>query len=122
MTADRPQPTHEQVSVDTAAVLAAAPIEPGMVRAHRLFRGAGVTVMGIAIDAGAVMKEHVAPAPILVQVIDGRIAFDVEGERFELPVGGMLHVAERVPHAVEALEPSRFLLMLLGTNERRARP
>lgn len=106
---------HQLLVGDVAALLAELPIEEGKVRSRRLYRGDDITVMGLAMDAGTVLREHVAPVPILVHVIDGRIGFEVDGRRHDLSPGGMIHVSAREPHAVEAVVPTRFLLMLLGS-------
>lgn len=106
---------HDVVIADALTLLRALPIEPGRVRSRRLFKAPDVTVLGVAIDVGAVMREHVAAVPILIHVIDGRIALELRGKRIDLPAGAMIHVDGRVRHSVEGLEPSRFLLMPLGT-------
>ena len=108
-------PGFEMLVADTQTLLRALPIEPGRVRSRRLFKSADLTVLGVAIDAGAVMREHVASVPILLHVLDGRAALELRRQRIELPVGAMVHVDGNVRHAVEGLEPSRFLLLLFGT-------
>ncbi|MEO8528235.1 MAG: hypothetical protein ABI435_04085 [Pseudolysinimonas sp.] len=104
----------EVLVADAATLLRALPLESGRVRSRRLFKTADLTVLGVAIDAGAVLREHVAAVPILIQVVDGRVALELRRQRLELPVGAMVHVDGNVRHAVEGLEPSRFLLLLLG--------
>jgi quercetin dioxygenase-like cupin family protein len=59
------------------------------------------------------MQDHSAQAPILIHVLEGRGAVQVRGTRVELPAGGLLHVESGLRHGVEALEPMRFLLLLL---------
>lgn len=113
--------THQLVMTDAAALLQELPIEPGQVKTRRLYSGAGVTVVGVAMDAGAVLAEHSAAPPILVQIAEGRVRFEIAGDEVAMPAGAMIHVAPRVPHSVIAEEPTRFLiLMLLGA--RPARP
>lgn len=104
--------THTLIAADLAALVDALPIEPGGVRSTRIHKGPGARIVRLSMDAGAVMKEHLAQAPLLVSVLDGRVALEVGGERIELGAGGLLQIAERVPHAVEALAPSHLLLIL----------
>jgi len=104
--------THTLIAADLAALVDALPIEPGGVRSTRIHKGPGATIVRLSMDAGTVMKEHIAQAPLLVSVLDGRVALEVGGERIELGAGGLLQIGERVPHAVEALAPSHLLLTL----------
>ncbi|MFC5500619.1 cupin domain-containing protein [Lysinimonas soli] len=107
-------PGYEVLIADAEALLRALPIESGRVRSHRLFKSAAVTVLGVAIDGGAVMHEHVVAVPILIQVVEGRVALELQQQRIELSAGAIVHVDGNVRHEVEGLEPTRFLLLLLG--------
>lgn len=97
-----------------AALVAAVPVEPGRVRSRKLFAGAGTTIMGLALDGGAVMREHRAPVPILVQLVEGEAVLEVDGRRIALVPGTLVHLEAGVRHQVEALTVSRLLLTLLG--------
>lgn len=107
-----PDATHTVIAADAAALIDALPIEPGGVRSTRIHKGPGATIVRLSMDAGTVMKEHMAQAPLLVSVLEGRVALEVLGERIELGAGGLLQIGERVPHAVEALAPSHLVLIL----------
>lgn len=109
MTAD-----HDLLVPDASVLLQALPIEPGRARSHRIFKSEDVTVVGVALDAGAAMREHVAAVPILIHVVEGEGVLEVGGTRHPLRAGTLVHVDARAPHAVEALAPTRFLLVLLG--------
>ncbi|WP_448004318.1 cupin domain-containing protein [Agromyces bauzanensis] len=104
--------THTVIAADLAALLDALPIEPGAVRSTRIHKGPGASVVRLSMDAGTVMKEHIAQAPLLVSVLDGHVALEVGGERVELRSGGVIHIDTRVPHAVEAIAPSHLMLTL----------
>lgn len=111
-----PVPTgHELLVPDSATLQKLLPIEAGRVRSRRLHHGGDGTVLGVAMDAGAVMREHIAPVPILIHVVEGQTGIVVDGEQIELSVGSLLHVEARVPHELEARVPTRFLLTLLGS-------
>lgn len=107
-------PGYEVLIADAEALLRALPIELGRVRSRRLFKSADLTVLGVAIDAGAVMREHVAAVPSLIQVVEGRAVLELQRRRIELSAGAMVHVDANVQYGVEGLEPTRFLLLLLG--------
>ncbi|MFD6949121.1 MULTISPECIES: cupin domain-containing protein [unclassified Nocardiopsis] len=67
----------------------------------------------MALDEDSGLKEHTSPSPILVQVVEGRVRFDVEGQSHELEPGGMVHVAASVPHTVTPVGAARILVILL---------
>ena len=107
----------------TTAVLIAAglddlalqnPIGAGTVSPHRTFDGEGFRVRHLAFDAGAVLAEHTAPVPIIVQVVEGSVLFDVDGHGYELTQGAILSVGGQVPHAVTARERARLIVTLVG--------
>ncbi len=58
------------------------------------------------------MREHHANSPITVQVLEGRIRFDVGGRTLELEQGHLVGVAEVLPHRVLGVEESAFLLTI----------
>ncbi len=58
------------------------------------------------------MHEHHADAPITVQVLEGRIRFDVDGQILELLPGHLISIAESLPHSVVGIEVSAFLLTI----------
>jgi quercetin dioxygenase-like cupin family protein len=107
---------HALLVANSAALVDVLPIEPGRVRSHRLFKSDDVTVLGVAMDAGAAMREHVAAVPILFHGVEGDAVLEVSGTRHPLRAGTMIHVDARVPHAVLAAAPTRFVLVLLGSH------
>ena len=106
-------PAHELIVADAATLCRALPIEPDSVRSRRLFKSADVAIVGVAMDAGAVMRDHVAQAPVLIQLVEGHAAVQVRNSRADLAAGALLHLDGGLRHSVEAFEPTRFLLILL---------
>ena len=66
----------------------------------------------IVMKAGQEMKEHKAPLPIVVQVVQGEIDFGVEGERLKLCEGDIIALEPAVPHDLMAKEDSVVRLTL----------
>lgn len=79
-----------------------------------LIKGEGINVALVMLKSGARLDEHRTRAPITVQVIDGKIALVVEGERSELAAGSILAIDRELSHAVEALSDSAFILTVGG--------
>ncbi|MDO8432091.1 MAG: hypothetical protein Q7S58_06725 [Candidatus Binatus sp.] len=69
-----------------------------------------VTIMLVALHAGAVMKEHRAAGPMTLAVIEGSIHFKACGEELVMRRGGLLALGDAIQHEVEALEESAFVL------------
>jgi quercetin dioxygenase-like cupin family protein len=70
-------------------------------------------VVAFAMDAGQELTDHSAARPAVVQVIEGRLAFTVGGERHELEAGDVVYLAPGERHAVLAVTPCRFALVLI---------
>ena len=70
-------------------------------------------VVAFAMDEGQELTDHSAARPVVVQVLEGRLAFTVAGEQHELHAGDVVYVAPGERHAVVALTPCRFVLVLV---------
>lgn len=106
--------SHLLLAASAADLTAAHPVEEGRVRPHRTLDGEGFKIRTLAMDAGAALREHRAPVPILVTVVSGRVLFRVDGIEYDLSAGGAIHVAASEPHELEAVEASHVLLTLMG--------
>lgn len=69
-----------------------------------------VTIVLLALHAGALLKEHHAEGPITVAVLEGTICFKASGEQRILRRGGLLALGDAIQHEVEALEDSALVL------------
>lgn len=66
----------------------------------------------IVFRAGQEMKEHSAPFPIVVEVVDGEIDFGVNGKRIALNRGMLITLEGHVPHDLLAKKDSVVRLSL----------
>jgi quercetin dioxygenase-like cupin family protein len=73
-----------------------------------------VEVIRIVMHSGKVIPEHDAPGQIIVQCLEGRIAFTASGTTTELGSGQMLYLKAKEPHAVRCLEDASFLVTILS--------
>jgi quercetin dioxygenase-like cupin family protein len=89
-----------------------SPLPAGAHTAKTLVKQPDMRIVLVVMKAGSVLKEHQAEARISVQTLSGRVRFRAAGESIELPTGKLLVVDKKVPHEVEALEDSTFLLSL----------
>jgi quercetin dioxygenase-like cupin family protein len=67
----------------------------------------------IAMTAGKEIAEHEAPGEIIVQCLEGKIAFTAKGSTTELKAGQLLYLNAKEPHSVRCIEDASFLLTIL---------
>lgn len=100
-------------ALSTEAVAERVPFVPGRVTPHRLLEAPEVRVVHIALDDGQELTEHMAPFPILVQVVAGSVDFEVNGETHRLDLGGLIHLPAKLLHAVTAIGQARIQITLI---------
>jgi quercetin dioxygenase-like cupin family protein len=90
--------------------------EPAWYRSDRnaltLLQADGMRLVLIALHEGAEMKTHIAPGIISVQVLEGHLGFEAEGQTTELKPGQLLTLQTGRPHRVVARQESVFLLTM----------
>jgi quercetin dioxygenase-like cupin family protein len=97
-------------------------LEPGWQsgqNARTLIKYDGLRVVLIALQARSKMPAHRTEGQVSIQTIAGHIQVRAEGRSFELRPGGLLALAQDVPHDVEALEESAFLLTIAWPSQKR---
>ncbi len=90
-------------------------LEPGWQsgqNAKTLVKYDGLRIVLIALQAGSGIPEHHTEGQISIQTIVGHIQVRADGRSFELRPGGLLALEQGLPHDVEALEESAFLLTI----------
>jgi len=68
------------------------------------------TVALFRFAAGGFLPPHRAPGAVFIQVLEGRMSFDLEGTPNIVAAGEMLVLAPGTPHDAKAIEPSLMLL------------
>jgi quercetin dioxygenase-like cupin family protein len=74
-------------------------------------QGGNVTLF--AFDAGQELSEHTAPFDAFVLVLEGALTLTIGGTSVRAIPGTIVRMPANIPHAVDALEPSRMLLIML---------
>jgi quercetin dioxygenase-like cupin family protein len=67
----------------------------------------------VALSKGMRLNEHKAEGAITVSVAEGTIRFTANGEDSSLEAGALLTLGGGIPHAVEALEESAFVVTVV---------
>lgn len=86
---------------------------PGGIASRILARAPGGNITLFAFDAGQGLTEHSSPYDALVLVVEGRFVLTIGGTPVTASAGEVVNMPANVPHAVDAVEPSRLLLMML---------
>jgi quercetin dioxygenase-like cupin family protein len=73
--------------------------------------GGNVTLF--AFDAGQGLEEHTSPFDALVLVLEGALALTIGGTAVRATPGTVVLMPGGVPHALDAAEPTRMLLVML---------
>ena len=77
-----------------------------------LVKNADFRIVLTVLQSKARLHEHMAAGRISVQVVAGHIRMHVEGKTFDLPAGHLMALDRAIPHDVQALEESAFLLTI----------
>lgn len=78
-----------------------------------LIKTKAIEVVRIVMAAGKEISEHEAPGEIVVQCLEGTIAFTAQGVTNELHGGEMLYLAAEEPHSVKCIAAASFLLTIV---------
>lgn len=66
-----------------------------------------------AFDKGQGLSGHSSPMDAYVQMLSGRMDITVGTQKFSLSTGQLVFMPATIPHALEALEPSKMLLTMV---------
>ena len=78
-----------------------------------LIRTEHLEVFRYALPAGKSIQEHTAAGLMIVQCIEGAVAFTALGRTQTLAAGDMLYLADAAPHSLAALADSSLLVTIL---------
>lgn len=82
-----------------------------------LFETSFTKEIRIAMQQGTAMKKHQTSFPIVVEIVDGKIDFGVNGEILNLKKGDLIALDGGVPHDLKAIENSIVRLTLTKYDE-----
>jgi len=78
-----------------------------------LVRAEQVEVIRLVVPAGKHMEEHKAKGELIVQCLEGRVAFTAFGTTHNLEAGKLLYLPTGEPHTVKGMENASLLLTIL---------
>lgn len=78
-----------------------------------LMKTDGMELIRLVIPAGKEIPPHRAPGEIMVQCIEGHVAFHHAGAAIDLQAGDLLHLCPKESHSLKGVEDSSVLVTLL---------
>jgi quercetin dioxygenase-like cupin family protein len=88
------------------------PTEQG-IASRVLAKASGGSVTLFAFDAGQGLTEHTSPFDALVTVLEGSLVLTIGGVPVRATPGTIVRMPASIPHAVDAPEAARMLLVML---------
>ena len=76
-------------------------------------RNKGGTTTLFSFDKGQTLSEHTAPFDAMAVIVDGWCEITIAGEPHSLSEGQMIVMPANVPHALEATEAFKMLLVMI---------
>lgn len=86
---------------------------PGQVVSKTLVQNEAVSMTIFAFSAGEEISTHESGGDAMVQVLDGRGIFTVDGKEFILGPGDSLVMPAGLPHAIRGEEDFKWLLTVV---------
>lgn len=86
---------------------------PRGIASRVLAKTGGGNVTLFAFDEGEGLSEHTAPFDAIVIVVSGSLKLTIGNVPVEAATGAIVRMPAGVPHAVDAVEVSRMLLVML---------
>ncbi len=100
-------------SLVVSGLAEALPVTASATTSRSLVDNDRVRVVALAFDTGEELTEHTATMPVVVQLLDGTMRFEVAGDEHQLAAGDCVYLAANEPHSLEALEPSLMSLVMI---------
>jgi quercetin dioxygenase-like cupin family protein len=87
--------------------------QPGQVVSRTLAQNAATSMTLFAFPEGEGLSTHTTPADALAIILDGRAAIAIGDETQTLGAGESVVMPANVPHALDAVEPFKMLLIII---------
>ena len=105
--------THTLNGGEAVALSSLVTATPQGIASRILAKTAGGNVTLFAFDTGEALSEHTSPFEALAFVLEGVCRFTVGGVESSAPPGTVVRLPANIPHALEAIEATRLLLVML---------
>ena len=90
-------------------------VQSGATISKTVMSSEGARLVLFSFDTGQELTEHTAAMPVVLSVVEGHVRVTADERTVDLRPGGMVHLATRLPHSVEAVEPTKLALLMLDS-------
>lgn len=111
-----PAPGAEMIAIDNLADMVEVAEESTVSRT--VLKAEGTRLVLFAFDTGQVLTEHTAAMPVVITAVSGHLKVGGSGRVVDLKPGGVIHLPARLPHTVEAVEPSVMSLLMVDSRQK----
>jgi len=87
------------------------------IASRMLAKTGGGNLTLFAFDRGQGLSEHTSPFEAFVMVLSGALELRIGGAAVPATPGTIVRMPADVPHAVDAVEPSQMLLVMLRSSD-----
>ena len=108
-----PIASNELVPAKAVALAAQVDHVAGSVVSRTLVKKSAGTITLVAFDAGQGLSEHQAHYDAFVQVVDGVGTLRIGGKDVVAKAGEVVVMPANIPHAVQAIERFKMLLVMI---------
>jgi quercetin dioxygenase-like cupin family protein len=91
---------------------------PAGIASRVLGKTSGASLTLFALDCGQGLTEHTSPFEALVIVLEGACTLTIGGTAVRATPGTIVRMPASIPHALEAAEATRLLLVMLREETR----
>lgn len=91
--------------------------QPGQVVSRTLAQNDQTSLTLFAFPAGEGLSAHTTPADAVVLILDGRAAITIGDQDMTLAEGETVVMPANVPHALDAVEPFKMLLIIVKATD-----
>jgi len=88
-------------------------IQAGSTVSKTLHQDDSLKVVLFGFDAGQELSEHTAAVPAIMHFIEGEADVTVGENASKASANSFYHLAANVPHSINAIRPTKMLLLLL---------
>lgn len=108
-----PEPRSSLPAAEALSLDALVTTTPHGIASRVLAKAPGGSLTLFAFDAGEGLTEHTTPFDALVLVLDGALTLTIGGTPVLAVPGTIVRMPAQIPHAVQADQPARMLLVML---------
>lgn len=113
MTSNRNQKANTSLLAQVLNLADLVEYQEGSVVSRTVIDQKSGTVTLFAFAQGQGLSEHVAPFNALVHILDGKARITISGKPFELDQGQAIIMPANQPHALEASDRFKMMLVML---------